>query len=294
MLRIHFTSEDLMRVRLAPGADPWWEAMLSARQIDLLGGPLVYDEWRSQVRSALCSEAREYLRVAPSGRLGLRTSAGGGADLIEGRDAALRAYHEQAIAPYWSVLRREVDADIATRARILTSAGTAALLASTHPSITWREPVLSIDSSVERDVYLAGRGLTVQPAFFCWRSPLALSGPGFAPVLVCPIPHRMSSLRSSGTDEHERALAALLGRTRGAVLVALTYGASTSELARQLGVSRPSASEHVGVLREAGLVTSRRERTSVWHTLTPLGHAVLDAGTAPPDAGQRSRVRARA
>ncbi len=274
MLRIHFTSDDLMRVRLAPGPDPLWEAMLSARQFHLRGGPLAFDDWRSRVRSVLSSEAREYLRLVPS----------------RDRRRPARAYHDQAIAPYWSALRRDVDADIADRARILTSAGTAALLASVHPSITWREPVLSIETRAERDLQLEGRGLTLQPAFFCWRTPFALDGPGAAPLLVYPIPRRTASLQPSSADQHERALAALLGRTRGAVLVALTYGASTSELASQLGVSRPSASEHAAVLREAGLVASRRERNSVWHTLTPLGHAVLDAGTTLPD----SRVRARA
>ncbi|GAB3813744.1 ArsR/SmtB family transcription factor [Kribbella italica] len=337
MLRIHFTSEDLMRVRLAAGPDPLWEAMLSAHQVDLVGGPVVFGEWRSRVRAVLSSEARVYLRLASQQGYtpDFLTSAGDAGELDEGLDsvvgtstarfrnelgilgrqgevsrwaadppgsagarrrlaAGLRAYHDEAIAPYWSALSRNVDTDIAARARILTGAGTAALLASVHPSITWREPVLTIDTRVERDLYLEGRGLTLQPAYFCWRTPFALAGAALAPVLVYPLRHRTSSLQSSRTDQHERALAALLGRTRGAVLVALTYGASTGELARQLGVSAPSASEHATVLREAGLVASRRERNSVWHTLTPLGHAVLDAATALPDAGQPSRVRSRA
>lgn len=36
-----------------------------------------------------------------------------------------------------------------------------------------------------------------------------------------------------------------------------------------------SASEHVGVLRDAGLVSSRRRANSVIHTPTPRGHAIL-------------------
>jgi DNA-binding transcriptional ArsR family regulator len=36
-----------------------------------------------------------------------------------------------------------------------------------------------------------------------------------------------------------------------------------------------SAGEHVGVLRDAGLVSSRRRANSVIHPLTPLGHAML-------------------
>ncbi|ONI75838.1 hypothetical protein BWI15_08485 [Kribbella sp. ALI-6-A] len=333
MLRIHFTSEDLTRVRLASGPDPRWEAILSTHHVNSAGGPPVFAEWRSRVESALSREARAYVRLARSRGCSLdflAPVAGAGQDErhdtvlststarfrnelgILGRQGemprwaagppdsarawrqlatALRAYHDQAIAPYWSALRRDVGTDIAARARILAGAGTAALLASVHPSITWREPVLTIETSAERDLHLEGRGLTLQPAYFCWRAPFSLTGQALAPVLVYPISHRMSSLQPSGTDQHERALAALLGKTRGAALVALTYGASTGELARQLGVSAPSASEHAAVLRKAGLVASQRERNGVWHTLTPLGHAVLDAGTTLREAGERSRVR---
>ncbi|TDP91877.1 hypothetical protein EV186_10887 [Labedaea rhizosphaerae] len=36
-----------------------------------------------------------------------------------------------------------------------------------------------------------------------------------------------------------------------------------------------SASEHIHVLRDAGLLTSRRLANSVIHSLTPLGHSML-------------------
>lgn len=328
MLRIHFTSEDLMRVRLAPGPDPLWEAVLSAHQVNL-GGPAVFAEWRSRVISGLSREARAYLRLTPPRGYtpDFLTPAGGTTEVGDGLDTvlstpsarirdelvilgghrdvpgwaadlprsvtarrrlglAVRTYHDQAIAPHWSALRRFVDADLAARARTLTSGGTAALLASLHPSITWRDPVLSIRTSADRDLYLGGRGLTLQPAFFCWRAPISLADPDLAPVLVYPVPHRMSWMRPPGSGAHERALGALLGRTRAAALAALTYGATTSDLARQIGVSAPSASEHASVLRDAGLIGSRRERNSVWHTLTPLGRAVLDGGVPLPEVGR--------
>lgn len=75
-----------------------------------------------------------------------------------------------------------------------------------------------------------------------------------------------------------RSLAALLGRTRAAALRTIDSGCTTSGLARRLGVSPASASEHATVLREAGLIISRRDRNAVYHTLTPLGHDLLSAG----------------
>lgn len=325
MLRIHFTAEDLLRVRLAPGPDPLWEAVLSAHQVNQPGGPLVFAQWRSRVVSALTWEARSYLRLTPPRGYtpDLRTPAGGTTELGAGletvpstpsarfrdelellggqRDVprwavdlarsaparrrlgrAAQAYYDQALAPYWSAVRSAVEADVAAHVRTLTSGGTAALLSSVHPSVTWRDRVLCVGTAADRDVYLEGRGITLQPAFFCWRAPISLADPGLAPVLVYPVPHRLSWLRPAGSGRHDRALAALLGRTRAAALAALTYGASTSELARHIGVSAPSASEHASVLREAGLIASRRERNSVWHTLTPLGQAVLDGDRVLP------------
>jgi DNA-binding transcriptional ArsR family regulator len=73
-------------------------------------------------------------------------------------------------------------------------------------------------------------------------------------------------------------LADLLGRTRAAVLGAVADGPSTSELARRLGISVASASQHAATLRQAGLIDTHRAGPSVLHTLTPLGADLLRAG----------------
>ncbi|MBR7678841.1 helix-turn-helix transcriptional regulator, partial [Streptomyces daliensis] len=53
----------------------------------------------------------------------------------------------------------------------------------------------------------------------------------------------------------------------------------TGELARAIGVSASSASQHTTALRNTGLITSHRHGASVLHTLTPLGAALLRANT---------------
>jgi len=53
-------------------------------------------------------------------------------------------------------------------------------------------------------------------------------------------------------------------------------GATTTEPAHRLGTSLASISRHAGVLRNAGLVTTRPRGTAVVHTLTRLGAALLD------------------
>jgi DNA-binding transcriptional ArsR family regulator len=81
-------------------------------------------------------------------------------------------------------------------------------------------------------------------------------------------------------------LAALLGRTRAAVLETVSSPCTASELARQTGISLASASQHATVLREAGLLTTTRHRNAVMHTTTALGAALLGR----PDRAAGGRV----
>lgn len=70
------------------------------------------------------------------------------------------------------------------------------------------------------------------------------------------------------------ALARLLGATRAAVLVNLSAPRSTTELAERLSLSPATTSHHLGALRDAGLVTGRREGRAVLYVRTPLGDAL--------------------
>lgn len=66
------------------------------------------------------------------------------------------------------------------------------------------------------------------------------------------------------------AFAALADPVRRSVLLRLTSGpAGAGELARPFTVSRPAVSRHLRVLREAGLVTVRRQGRSQVYALAP-------------------------
>ncbi|MFD5497737.1 ArsR/SmtB family transcription factor [Streptomyces sp. GDS52] len=53
MLRVHFTTEDLLRTKVAPGPDPLWEAVLSANLLGNRDGQAVFDPWRARTRARL-------------------------------------------------------------------------------------------------------------------------------------------------------------------------------------------------------------------------------------------------
>jgi DNA-binding transcriptional ArsR family regulator len=69
-----------------------------------------------------------------------------------------------------------------------------------------------------------------------------------------------------------------VGRNRAAVLASIADGCTTTELAGRAGISVAAASQHASVLRDAGLIVTRRQGGAVLHLLTPLGAELLEAG----------------
>ncbi|GAA1602031.1 winged helix-turn-helix domain-containing protein [Kribbella sancticallisti] len=216
-----------------------------------------------------------------------RTAANWVRQLAEARPETLhrlghsvRVYHRSALAPYWPSLRSAVQADHRTRMRDLTNGGVAAMLAGIHPQARWgRDQVLEISSFPDDDMHLDGRGLRLQPSYFCWENPTKLMDDALPPVLVFPIKRAAGLLhadRTAGsTQEH---LAALLGRTRATVLALTVNGCTTTQLAGACKVTLATASHQTAVLRDARLIVSRRQGKSVIHRATQLGHALLEGG----------------
>ncbi|MFD9409219.1 ArsR/SmtB family transcription factor [Streptomyces sp. NPDC059989] len=197
----------------------------------------------------------------------------------------LRGYHRAAVEPYWTHIQAQIEAERAARGRALLDGGADELLASLPPMLRWRAPVLECEYPVDRDVRLRGRGLLLQPSFFCRRTAVTLHDPELPPVLVYPAAAHLASAPAGSEatrpvleEQRVRTLGKLVGHTRSVVLRAIGDGATTSELARRAGVSLASASQHACVMREAGLVTTLRHGNAVLHTVTPLGAALLKGG----------------
>ena len=100
------------------------------------------------------------------------------------------------------------------------------------------------------------------------KTPFTLSGRQ-------PVPYEgargIGALWEPGRAAPPAALAALLGPRRASILAALRAPRSTTELARALELSPGSVSQHLGVLRDAGLVSSHRVGRSVLYVRSPVG-----------------------
>ncbi|MFD9906255.1 ArsR/SmtB family transcription factor [Streptomyces sp. NPDC059063] len=215
----------------------------------------------------------------------IRALAEGDPVALRRLSAALHAYHRHALAPYWAHIRAQVDADRAVRTRAVLAGGADGLLASFRPVLRWQPPVLETDYPVDRGLRLGGRGLLLQPSFFCDRRPVTLASPELTPVLVYPIQHTLGWDRQRGPAQRDTELtelSALIGRTRAAILQDVVTGRTTGELAQRFLISGPAASYHTAVLRRAGLLLSMRRSKHVLHTITPEGLALLDGPEHPP------------
>ncbi|MER7371545.1 ArsR/SmtB family transcription factor [Streptomyces lanatus] len=208
---------------------------------------------------------------------GLRRLGEGDPRTLELLGEALRRYHEVAVAPYLPAIRAAVTADRSIRAEAALTAGPQGLLDSYRTIADREEEALVTDYPFDRGLRLDGRPLTIVPAFFCVRTPVTLADPHLDPVLVHPLDPAPGWLARSRREAAEQLpVAQLIGPTRAMVLEALEHPRTTTELAELLRLTPPTTSRHATVLREAGLVESRRHGNRVFHLRTRLGDALLN------------------
>jgi DNA-binding transcriptional ArsR family regulator len=86
VLRIHFTSDDLSRVRIMPEPDPLWEVLLSLHLLQTEQGALLFDGWRRRSRATVKPSVQILTKLArPQGYSpDFLTPANDSADLAEG------------------------------------------------------------------------------------------------------------------------------------------------------------------------------------------------------------------
>ncbi|MFI5896130.1 ArsR/SmtB family transcription factor [Actinoplanes sp. NPDC051513] len=203
--------------------------------------------------------------------------AEGDRETVDRLAAAVRSHFDAVVAPFWADARSLIEAERSRRARVLLDEGTEGLLRSFRPMMTWDPPVLSVDVPYEQTLHLDGRGLLLVPSYLSWDTPDVLRDPTLPPVLVYPIEHDLTLSAGVRPPAHGSAVAALIGRTRTSLLESLADGRTTSELARRVGVSPGTVSQHTAVLREARLIRTSRAGRAVVHTITPLGRHLLNA-----------------
>ncbi|HEY4021921.1 MAG TPA: winged helix-turn-helix domain-containing protein [Pseudonocardiaceae bacterium] len=219
----------------------------------------------------------------PMPPLWVRTLADGDRESLDLVIRGLRDFHLACLVPQWTQVRAAFQQDVDSRLPVLATEGFTGLFATLHPRLRWQDGSF-VKPGPARVMELNGDGLQLMPSAF-WRGlPAFAIRPSVrgGNALIYPA----DPIQSPGTNTEEplaarsataERLADLLGRTRAAALHALRQPRTTTDLAGQLAISLASASEHTRTLREANLVRTTRHGRSVRHSLTALGHRLLDA-----------------
>ncbi|MEU6063664.1 MULTISPECIES: ArsR/SmtB family transcription factor [Streptomyces] len=184
-------------------------------------------------------------------------------------DAMEQAWHVL-VEPDWPRLRALLDADVAFHSRRLAEVGLGGLLPELSRRFGWHAGTLTVESAGEYERHLGGQGLVLMPSVFSWPDVVTGFEPPWQPALVYPA-RGIGGLWSEPADRAPDTLVRLLGRGRAAVLTALDEPSTTTALAHRLGLAASSVSTHLTVLRDSGLLTSRRYGHQVLYERTPLG-----------------------
>lgn len=181
---------------------------------------------------------------------------------------------QRLVEPDWPRLRALLEADVAYHSRRLAEVGFGRMLGELSPRLVWADSTLTVvGTRGNHDRVLGGRGLVLVPSVFTWPEIIGGHEPPWQPAVIYPA-RGIGGLWTEAADRTPDALARLLGRVRADVLCALDEPAGTTALAHRLGLAPSSVSAHLSVLRDAGLLTSRRHSHQVLYERTPLGIAL--------------------
>ncbi len=192
--------------------------------------------------------------------------------------AVIEAVYRELIEPFWPRMRVILEADVEYRARILAARGAEAVIGTLHPEVAWdngdvlvwpHEPARS-----PADVDISGAGLILCPTIFSWPRCNSTARPLDAASLRYPA-RGLGTLWERRAERPVAALAELLGPTRAGILLALAELRDTPSLAAELEVTPGAVSQHLRVLRNAGLVRTQRNGRAAVHLRTERGDALV-------------------
>jgi DNA-binding transcriptional ArsR family regulator len=205
--------------------------------------------------------------------------------------AEVADYHDRLIAPHWERIRSVLDADISYHAALLAAGGARSLFSDLHPGLQWSAgQLLLTDAETWPDpqVTLGPDGLVLLPSVFTWpdwsikkatstQTTLLYPARGAATVWEGAL---AAGAASAPASADVAAVELLLGAPRARLLEALCSPATTTALARRLGVTPSAVSQHLAVLYRGGLVDRWRSGRTVLYQTSELGLALL-AGRWP-------------
>lgn len=187
----------------------------------------------------------------------------------------MRAFWRATLADGWAALQGTLDADIRARSHRLAEYGVGDVLATLHPDLHWAGGRLEVRKPYRERLALRDDELVLAPSALRWPAlSVQVCAPGDA-VLCYPANGLGAPGGGAAGHRTRRAVSALLGSTRGALLCDLGDAWSTGDLSARHGLAPATVSHHLGVLLRAGLVHRTRDGRVVRYQRSARGDVLV-------------------
>ncbi|TCC43585.1 ArsR/SmtB family transcription factor [Kribbella sindirgiensis] len=261
---------------LALTDDPQWfpDILAPAPRVDPLHPLTQIAALRETADAVLRSDLEQLSRRCPDLTF---TSTAQYADKVA---TALAAYWRDVLEPIWERIEGVASDDLTYHSRQIARSGVAQAINEVHHELSYGDGGLTVDFHRTRATVPCGPdGVWLVPSAFRW--PWVAVGKT-ASSCVISYAARGSALvwEPKGATTEPDALSALLGRSRAAILHALDLPRTTTWLAREVGLSAGTVSDHLSVLAASGLLVSHRQGRRVLYARTPLGSDLAEGGPA--------------
>lgn len=242
-----------------------------------------FNEETARLQATPWSVVRAELREAYGGTLppGAPRTRHDCAAFLEGVGHEIALFWRWTLAPLWSRLRGQLEAEVVYRSRILAFGGVTELFRDLHPAVQFQPRgaggVLRVRSHQRAERRAGGMGLLLVPSMFAWPDVYVVARRPWRPTLAYPArgvaefwePSRPARRVDAGP------LPALLGASRARILRAVQTPQTTTALSSMLGLSPATVSQHLSALHAAAVLDRSRVGRRVYYVANALGQETL-------------------
>lgn len=190
--------------------------------------------------------------------------------------AAVRRLWQAVVEPEWPSMRQALRAEMLDRALQVNREGLRAVIPRLHHSMTYQDETITVERPVDVVAHCP-QGLLLVPSLFITDRVQCTTADHWTSAIYYPASGRYLW----AVPPTSRSLDRLLGTTRSKILTALATPLQSTVVAVLVDVTPPTASEHLAILRNAGLIDTSRTGRTATHELTEAGRSLLDAASMP-------------
>lgn len=194
-------------------------------------------------------------------------------EAVERLAGLVETYWDRALAHHWPRILAVLESDVLYRSRRLAMHGPTGLFSDLHLTARYGDGTLTITKPFDVEVKSTGQGIVLVPVLFSWPDLYVILEKAWRPTIgYSP---RGAGLWLGVSESPDEAMQLALGGARASVVRALEVPRNTGELAQALNLTAGAVSQHLGRLKQAGIVEPLRQGRRVFYRLTQRGEKMV-------------------